>query len=388
MRRIYKADSNCGIGNCRFKRTAGFRTGYSVPDLHPYSGGNGQGSYLSGKESIRDYLPREYENAEVLVQEQQKLNNRYTGLLVLQEGGTMTPTVNMEQLFDYYNAHPEMSIYDVMEKISAIIQRDQPGLNIGSILQYDLAKEKLFMRVSSAEKNQELLQNVPYELKEDLAITFHLAVDLGEEGLASTMITNNIMEQYGITKEQLYQDALVSSPKVLPATVENMDKLLRRMMLDDMKASGMGAEELKAMEEEMDQMISANPNPMTVVSNEQTVDGASALFYPGMLDQIGESMKGDYFILPSSINEVIVVPDDGSLDHKELKEMVNEINHTQVAPEERLTDEVYHYDTKERVFEKADRFQQRKLDQAIDGVKDAVKERLQTPKHKATEISL
>ena len=85
---------------------------------------------------------------------------------------------------------------------------------------------------------------------------------------------------------------------------------------------------------------------------------------------------------------MIVVPDDGSLDHKELKEMVNEINHTQVAPEERLTDEVYHYDTKERVFEKADRFQQRKLDQAIDGVKDAVKERLQTPKHKATEISL
>lgn len=167
-----------------------------------------------------------------------------------------------------------------------------------------------------------------------------------------------------------------------------MDKLLRRMMLDDMKASGMGAEELKAMEEEMDQMISVNQNPMTVVTNERTVNGASALFYPGMLDQIGQSMKGDYFILPSSINEVIVVPDDGSLGPRELKEMVNEINHTQVAPEERLTDEVYHYDTKERVFEKADRFQKWKLDQAIDGVKDAVKEHLQTSKHKTTEISL
>lgn len=340
------------------------------------------------KESIRNYLPKEYENAEVLVQEQQKLNNRYIGLLVLREGGIITPTVNLEQLFDYYNSHPEMSIYDVMKETSSIIQMEQPGLNIEGILQYDLAKEKLFMRVSSAEKNEELLQHVPHELKEDLAITFHLAVDLDEEGVASTMITNNIMEQYGITKEQLYQDALVNSPKVLPATVENMDKLLRRMMLDDMKASGMGAEELKAMEEEMDLMISANQNPMTVVTNERTVNGASALFYPGMLDQIGESMKGDYFILPSSINEVIVVPDDGSLDPRELKEMVNEINHTQVAPEERLTDEVYHYDTKERVFEKADRFQQRKLDQAIDGVKDAVKERLQTPKHKATEISL
>lgn len=340
------------------------------------------------KESIRDYLPKEYENAEVLVQEQQKLNNRYTGLLVLREGGIITPTVNLEQLFDYYNSHPEMSIYDVMKETSSIIQMEQPGLNMEGILQYDQAKEKLFMRVSSADKNEELLQHVPHELKEDLAITFHLVVDFDEEGVASTIITNNIMEKYGITKEQLYQDALVNSPKVLPATVENMDKLLRRMMLDDMKASGMGAEELKAMEEEMDQMISANQNPMTVVTNERTVNGASALFYPGMLDQIGESMKGDYFILPSSINEVIVVPDDGSLDPRELKEMVHEINHTQVAPEERLTDEVYHYDTKERVFEKADRFQQRKLDQAIDGVKDAIKDRIQTPKHKSADISL
>ena len=76
------------------------------------------------KESIRDYLPREYENAEVLVQEQQKLKNRYTGLLVLQEGGTMTPTVNMEQLFEHYNDHPEMSIYDVMQEVSSIIQRN------------------------------------------------------------------------------------------------------------------------------------------------------------------------------------------------------------------------------------------------------------------------
>lgn len=71
------------------------------------------------------------------------------------------------------NDHPEMSIYDVMKEVSSIIQRNQPGLNMESIFQYDQAKEKLFMRVSSAEKNQELLQNVPYELKEDLAITFH-----------------------------------------------------------------------------------------------------------------------------------------------------------------------------------------------------------------------
>ena len=62
------------------------------------------------KESIRDYLPKEYENAEVLVQKQKKLNNRYTGLMVIQEGRNLAPTVNMEQLFNYYQNHPEISI--------------------------------------------------------------------------------------------------------------------------------------------------------------------------------------------------------------------------------------------------------------------------------------
>lgn len=206
--------------------------------------------------------------------------------------------------------------------------------------------------------------------------------------MVSTIITNSIMEQYAITKEQLYQDALENSPKVLPAITENINKQLSRMKLEEMKTSGMESEELKVMEEELEQMISANPISMIVVSNEFMVNGASVLFYPGMMDRIGEFMKGDYFVLPSSVNEVLVVPDDGLVDHRELKAMVGIINQTQVSPEERLTDDVYHYDTKERVFEKADRFQQRKLDQAIDGVKDAVKERLQTPKHKTTEISL
>ena len=144
--------------------------------------------------------------------------------------------------------------------------------------------------------------------------------------------------------------------------------------------------EESAMEIEINAISPFKAHPFKVIDDEK-IPYLSAAFAGD--DRNGTPLwRNDRTHLERRGSEVIVVPDDGSLDHKELKEMVNEINHTQVAPEERLTDEVYHYDTKERVFEKADRFQQRKLDQAIDGVKDAVKERLQTPKHKATEISL
>ncbi len=59
-------------------------------------------------------------------------------------------------------------------------------------------------------------------------------------------------------------------------------------------------------------------------------------------------MKGNYYILPSSIHETIVVPDDGNTKRQDLEAMVKAVNQNQVAPEERLTNSVYHYDTKIR----------------------------------------
>jgi hypothetical protein len=63
---------------------------------------------------------------------------------------------------------------------------------------------------------------------------------------------------------------------------------------------------------------------------------------------IGEMLKEDYFVLPSSIHEVIVVPESKGLDAEEMCKMVKEINETQVAPEEVLSDHAYFYRRKER----------------------------------------
>ena len=54
-------------------------------------------------------------------------------------------------------------------------------------------------------------------------------------------------------------------------------------------------------------------------------------------------LGADYYVLPSSVHEVMIVPDDGGFDSGELEEMVREINATQVAPEEVLSDHIYYY---------------------------------------------
>ena len=78
--------------------------------------------------------------------------------------------------------------------------------------------------------------------------------------------------------------------------------------------------------------------PLTIVTNEQTMDGAAVLFYPGYMDLIGEQLKGDYYILPSSVHEMLILPDDGGMTSHELKAMVVAVNDTEVQPAEKLAD--------------------------------------------------
>ena len=90
------------------------------------------------------------------------------------------------------------------------------------------------------------------------------------------------------------------------------------------------------------------------------INGAAALFYPGIMKQAAALMEGSYYILPSSVHEVILLPEECAPDFRELEKMVRQINRSQVLPEDRLSDHVYHYDHARDLFERADTFARRK----------------------------
>lgn len=112
-----------------------------------------------------------------------------------------------------------------------------------------------------------------------------------------------------------------------------------------------------------------------VVTNEDRVNGAATMFYPGVMDEIGEKLKGNFFVLPSSLHETIVVPNDGNMEYKALLAMVTEINATQVDTQDKLTDQVYHYDVTDKVFEKAFRYEDRKQEKEKSHEKKSVLEK-------------
>ena len=70
---------------------------------------------------------------------------------------------------------------------------------------------------------------------------------------------------------------------------------------------------------------------------------SSVLAYPSLKEQIYELYGGDYFIIPSSLHEVLTVPDNGTFNADDLAAMVRQVNQTVVEPQDILSDSIFHY---------------------------------------------
>ena len=337
------------------------------------------------KAEIKHYLPDEFKDAQIDVLQHTKLNDSYLGMTVRKDDQTIAPTISLNHYYEMFQEFDE-NLDIVMQQVADLVTLKPIHIDMGMFMNYEIAKEHLFIRVSDAERNDEILERLPHKRIENLAITYHIVADIGDEGIGSTPITYQMLRGYGITEEQLHQDALENSPKIFPAKVEAIGSMMNKMMREDMRHSGMSDEEIDLYFENMGLN---EPNPLTVVTNEHQTNGAAVLFYPGQMEKLGESVKGDFFILPSSTHEVLILPDDGGMTYQELKAMVMEINSTQVSPEDRLADEVYHYDAKDRVFEKAESFEDRQKHKEMDTKKDANLDKPDVkPKRKSHDMSL
>ena len=95
---------------------------------------------------------------------------------------------------------------------------------------------------------------------------------------------------------------------------------------------------------------------MYVLSNKLKIHGATSIVYPGLLEDIAERLCSDLIIIPSSIHEVLIIPESyiDSQDNlpPDYESMIREVNETQLTDDEVLGDCVYHYrrDTKTLEF--------------------------------------
>ncbi len=302
----------------------------------------------------------------------EKMNESYDAVSVTPEGSNIGVNANLEAIYGAYEDGEAYS--DVVYRAADSVEKgldSTPEIDINSLLDYSQMKDKLSTEVVSAERNAELLKKVPHKSLEDMAVIYRLVLDKDNSGNGTIVVTNDLMNQFGITQEQLHADAMANSPVIRPSEIKGMSEALFEMT---------GKELVPKVEPEDETMF--------VATVPDKIHGAGVISYPNFMEDAAEKLGGNFYLLPSSIHEVLLVRDNGTFNSKQLEDMVKDVNATRVNPEDRLTDHAYHYDAKEHVFELASKYEERmaeKAEEEHEGGKESLLDDLKTKKEKTVK---
>lgn len=314
-------------------------------------------------DNIKKYLPEQYRDAEVVIQEVTKSNDIVlSGLMIKTEDSNIAPNIYLENFYEQYTGGKDMA--EIMQAISDIRVNNEiaKGFDTSRITDLSKVEDHIICRLVNQEMNAEFLSNRPYTVFEDLAVVY--AVDLGshEGGRMTAPITNQMMEQYGITTEELHSIALHNLSE------SQIDfKTMRETLMEMMGVS--------ADDPQMEFMLPPDDEMgMYILTNAEKLDGAATILDAKTMQDISEKLGGDFIVLPSSRHEVIVLPMRDDMDRRTLESMVRDVNAGQVAPEDRLSDHVYQYDSENHELVRMDTLEERRAERTEASQEKAVVE--------------
>ena len=265
------------------------------------------------------------ENTEISLERIPKNNGVYMeGIVFSRKGENTSPVIYVEEYYQYWKKG--VSMEQLVEKIIWSYSHFKPLTRMTDdfFKDYNRLKSRIFYKIINYEKNRELLKKIPHRRILDLAMVFYYQVDEVDPP-ATILIQNTHLSMWDITQKELEENAVKYTCLCLPAEFLTMSQLA-------------GLEE-----EYMDEILEEESCPMYILTNKERRYGAGTIFYPGILEQAQKLLGDNFYILPSSIHECILVPEEGSYDQDGLTEMVTEINAQHVDAREVLSDQAYYY---------------------------------------------
>lgn len=309
-------------------------------------------SYEQFQEELTDILRKNLdEDFSIEISHVLKNNSvELEGLIIRKENDHVSPNMYLNEYYELYlegtpveelTSHMIKLYYDSREDMEEVFDFD---------FNWDNVKNGVFYRIINREKNKKLLQEVPHLLYLDLAITFQYLVSSTQEGIGSIRIRKDHMQSWGIKLKDLRNMAVINTPRLFPATISSMKEVMMDIVEKEYicnKRASNPFEENNYQPDDtlLETMLEAEGDsyPMYVLTNTKNINGASCILYEGLLREFANEHESDLYILPSSIHEVIIVINDGLISKNNLKQMVVDVNETEVEEEDILSDKVYLY---------------------------------------------
>lgn len=273
-------------------------------------------------------------------------DQKHHGLTFRKGEAEAAPTLYLDEAFERFNAGEDIQrlAAEVADAYRGTIGMERPQT---MDLSFDQVKENLTLRLLDISRNREYLSQTPYmTVGHGLAMVCDIKMEDGRDGSWRATITQDMLEHENYDKRELFVAAMENAPNIDPPILVDMNQaLFSREGNNLMVREG--------------QIERDDISPMYVLSNESGMLGSAALYYPQTREKIAEVLGDSYSVLPSSVHEVLIVPDSAGIDTKDLCSMVREANRSVVEAKDVLSDTVLHYDRERGSLEFADQSRER-----------------------------
>ena len=232
---------------------------------------------------------------------------RRTGILFKQEDSNLAPTIYLEEFYQKYLKGQQVP--DLADSICSIYQeiRVKKTCDCQNLFDFNHVKEHIVYKLIRRDANEELLKQIPYEPFLDLAVVYYIQIDNTRFGSAAIQIRNEHLRYWRVEKEEIRCLAEKNTPRIYPVQIRQIVRF------------------------------------MYVATNEQCSLGAAVMRYPDFREKVRGMIRGDFYILPSSIHEVLLIPVDEDVSAWDMRQVVETVNHQIVSDEEILSNHVYRY---------------------------------------------
>lgn len=281
-------------------------------------------------ENIKSVMSDDFAEYEVSTQTINKSTGSYEGISVVPENRTGAyPTVSLNAFYDEY-INGNKGVDECIEGIANIIEGNTNpdfGFNPMDIVHWDIAKARIVPTLMNIPNNEEYLADkVRKDISDDMTIVYNIVISEDENGLATAKVSNDFLSMWNITADELFDTAITN----LTASDYSFGTIFDVMFSDTRKVNNIDD--------------TSDGEPMYILSNKRGQFGASVILRNDIMEKLSEKF-GAYYILPSSVHEVIIVPTD-EVDSNKLTDMVNEVNGNSdiMSVSDILSNRVYRYD--------------------------------------------
>ena len=276
------------------------------------------------RDQIRNHLPEGF--SEITISDVTSSRTNYKGLTAKKPGQSVSvsPVVNLDMFFEQYSNGINIDqILDDMVQIATKTNCDCVGSISSYIFDWEKVKERLFVTATNLMK---VSTTVYEQVAGDLVLIIRVMIN-NDEGLSSAVVTKQLLDKWNVESEDAFHCAKVNTSRILGVKYIDLEK-----QSETITGEQTGAK-------------------MLVVTNDHVCLGGAVVFLPGIASIVAQKIGGDFYIVPSSIDETLCCQAAPEVDTEVLKATIKHVNNEVINPLNILSYKLYKYDSSSNRFE-------------------------------------